>query len=90
MGNHDELKPQQYVGAGFQSVHYPYLELFEFILVHDPALAQVDRERWFLCGHIHDLFKVHKNCYNVGVDVRGFKPVSLEQIRHEMYKLSIK
>lgn len=83
LGNHDYLNPFTYVDIGFISVHTS-LEISthvgDFVLVHDPAISQIDRNRTFLCGHIHDLFKMQKNCINVGVDVWGFYPVSLSEI----------
>jgi calcineurin-like phosphoesterase family protein len=82
LGNHDLKDARTLVDdVGFFSVHYPYLEVEEFVVVHDPALSQVDRSRTFLGGHIHDLFKTMKNFINVGVDVRDFKPVSIDQVR---------
>jgi calcineurin-like phosphoesterase family protein len=34
-----------------------------------------------LCGHVHDKFVVNsKNCINVGVDVMGFVPLTLDEI----------
>lgn len=80
-GNHEELKFYNYIKAGATSFHFPYIEIEDFILVHDPALSQVDRTRVFLVGHIHDLFVTQKNCINVGVDVHDFKPLSMDQIR---------
>lgn len=83
LGNHDSLKPFDYIDLGFTTVHTA-LEISttsgNFILVHDPAISQVDRSKQFLCGHIHDLFKSQKNCINVGVDVWNFYPVSLENL----------
>ena len=58
MGNHDVKDPTFYSDIGFYSIHYPYFEVEEFICVHDPALSQVDRGRIFLCGHVHDLFRI--------------------------------
>lgn len=82
LGNHDRLTPKQYLDVGFLSVHTSLeLEFENLILVHDPALSAVDRKRVFLCGHVHDLFKVAKNAINVGVDQWNFKPVSLSEIR---------
>lgn len=81
MGNHDIKNPWIYIDVGFKTVHAPYLEVEEFVVAHDPALSQVDRSRWFLCGHVHDLFHILKNCVNVGVDVNGFKPLSIEEVR---------
>ena len=79
LGSHDYLEPFKYVEAGFESVHTS-LQVGEFILVHDPAVSCIDRTRVFLCGHVHELFKVQKNVINVGVDVWNFFPVSLPQI----------
>jgi len=81
LGNHDIKDPSFWVEIGFQSVHYPYFEVEEFICVHDPSLSQVDRSKTFLCGHVHDLFLHQKNCINVGVDVRYFKPICIDLIR---------
>lgn len=83
LGNHDCLNPFDYVDMGILTVHTA-LEIrfrnIDYILVHDPAISQIDRSRLFLCGHIHDLFKQQKNCINVGVDVNDFYPMSEEQI----------
>lgn len=79
LGNHDKLGPFEYVDIGFVSVHTA-LEKEGMIMVHDPAVSCIDRNKLFLCGHIHELFKVKKNVINVGVDVWDFFPVSLTQI----------
>ncbi len=81
MGNHDIKDMRFYSEVGFYSVHYPYLEVEEFVCVHDPALSQMNRDIQFLCGHIHDLFSNLKNTLNVGVDVCNFKPLSIDNIR---------
>ncbi len=83
LGNHDKLDPFEYVEIGFRTVHTA-LDIGEFILVHDPVAAIVARERKWLCGHVHGLFKsVGRvgNILNVGVDVWNFNPVSIEEIR---------
>jgi len=84
MGNHDIKDPTFYSEVGFHSVHYPYFEVEEFVCVHDPSLSQVDRNRTFLCGHVHDLFKIQKNCINVGVDVWDFNPISISEARYQV------
>ena len=82
MGNHDIKDPWFYIDKlGFYSVHAPYLEVEEFICVHDPALSAVNRQAKFLCGHIHDLFTIRKNCLNVGVDVHNYFPISIDRVR---------
>lgn len=90
LGNHDHLKPFSYVKLGFESVHTS-LEITlngkNYILVHDPAASCMDRNKIFLCGHIHDLFKVQKNVINVGIDVWDYFPASLEQIEKEVKRI---
>lgn len=80
-GNHDIADSRFWSEIGIFSVHYPYLEVDEFVIVHDPSLSLVDRSRPFLCGHIHDLFTFKKNVLNVGVDVWNYKPISLDEVR---------
>lgn len=85
LGNHDYLGAWNYVKIGFLTVH-TYLELPEYkvSLVHDPAVCQRS-EKQYIVGHVHNLFKRHKNVLNVGVDVWDFKPVSLEQVSEALY-----
>lgn len=81
LGNHDRLKPFDYVNdIGFFSVHTS-LEVYGYILNHDPAVACMDFKRTFLCGHVHNLFRTQKNVINVGVDVCNFKPISILDIQ---------
>lgn len=80
LGNHDYLGPFDYIEAGFTSVHTS-LEVQEFILVHDPAVATVAKDRKFVCGHVHGLFKRQGNVVNVGVDIWDFKPVDIDTVR---------
>jgi calcineurin-like phosphoesterase family protein len=55
------------------------------LLCHDPAAAQRPNTLC-ICGHLHHLFREYYNAernilvINVGVDVRGYKPVSEEEI----------
>lgn len=81
VGNHDKLQVNQYLDAGFISVH-TLLEIPEYNLtvVHDPAVAIIDKNRLFVCGHVHNLFVTCNNCVNVGVDAHDFKPVSIDKI----------
>lgn len=79
LGNHDVLKPFTYIDIGFTSVHTS-LVIEDFILCHDPAAACVAKDRKWLCGHVHDLFKVQGHVTNVGVDVWDYKPVSIEEL----------
>ena len=81
LGNHDIRDPRFWSELGIFSIHFPYIEVEEFIIIHDPSLSTVDRNRPFLCGHIHDLFTFQKNVLNVGVDVWGYLPVSINRVR---------
>lgn len=84
LGNHDKFSPFTYVDAGFQSVHTS-LDIGEFILIHDPVACLVVKNRKWLCGHIHGLFKMNRNgnVLNVGVDQWEFFPVSIDEVRKE-------
>jgi len=42
--------------------------------------VNLDDYDYILCGHIHEKWKVKQKNINVGVDVWGFKPVSIEEI----------
>lgn len=81
LGNHDEMKPYTYLNLGIRSVHTS-LWLEEFFLCHDRMRSLVfTKNHTVLCGHVHNYFKYHKNCVNVGVDVWNYTPVSIDEIR---------
>jgi len=91
-GNHEIEKYAFYCGdrgVGFWSLHYPYLDVDEFSICHDPSLALVNRKRWFLCGHVHDLFHIQKNVFNVGMVVNNWRPISLDQIREQIKDIEL-
>lgn len=76
LGNHDKLKPFDYIEyIGFTSVSTS-IELEECVIIHDPAISVINRNKCFLCAHVHTLFDSFKNVVNVGVDVRNFYPIS--------------
>ncbi len=95
-GNHDQQKHSFYAGdsgVGFVQFAFPFLEVDEFIITHDPALACVRPETTWLIGHVHNHWRastnsydgrIMGNCYNVGVDVNDFRPVSFDHIRTTM------
>lgn len=80
LGNHDMMKPFDYIEMGFTSVHTS-LKVEEFILNHDPSAACIIKNQVWLCGHVHDLFKHQRNVVNVGVDVWNYAPVSIADVR---------
>lgn len=80
LGNHDSLKPFNYIDIGFTSIHTS-LEIEGFVLNHDPAVSCINRNKIFICGHVHNLFKTEKNVINVSVEIWEYTPVSLEEIK---------
>lgn len=84
IGNHDPLPWRDYIECGFESVQrYAVLKSEKygaFGLTHDPSVAIVDTSIPWLCGHLHHQFLRMGNAINVGLDVRGFVPVSEEQL----------
>ena len=91
LGNHDDIKPFNYVKVGFQSVHTSlWLNIDDYIIImaHDPSIwtALSRSDAIFLHGHIHELYKSFKNkrVVNVGVDVWDFYPIPLIRILREL------
>lgn len=84
VGNHDNNKIYFYAGdrgVGFFKVAYPYELVEEFVVIHDPVAAIVYPEKNFITGHVHQQWHTMHNCYNCGVDVNDYVPVSIETIR---------
>jgi calcineurin-like phosphoesterase family protein len=96
LGNHDAFKPFTYLSRGIESVHtnlvyYDPMYFGDIFMCHNPRLYE-DRQRKLpkynlvLCGHVHSLFEKVENIVNVGIDVWGYKPVSLDQILERVKK----
>lgn len=51
-------------------------------ITHYPTRLKSDR--FNLIGHIHSAWKVQKNCFNIGVDVHHFRPVSTKAVLFEL------
>jgi calcineurin-like phosphoesterase family protein len=88
LGNHDHLKPFDYIEAGFISVHTSLQLITSFdtyttpILVHDPAVAGVLTDKLFIHGHTHSLGKhLNKNTYCVSVELTDYYPVPISDIK---------
>lgn len=89
LGNHDYLKPFDYIEIGFESVHTSFkvkIGGWDFYLVHDPAATRVKPGACWLCAHVHGLFKKRGNVLNVGVDVWDYRPVSEAQVLEEFMR----
>jgi calcineurin-like phosphoesterase family protein len=93
LGNHDKIKPFDYVEMGIVSVHTALevqwhmanfipnsSELWKPVMVHDPSAAATDIDRAWICGHIHSLFKRIGRVLNVGVDVWDLRPVHIAEV----------
>lgn len=89
LGNHDHLKPFDYLEAGFISVHTSLI--FDRLvgdayglsatLIHDPAVAGVLTDQYFIHGHTHSLGKrLNKNTYCVCVELTDYYPVPVTDI----------
>lgn len=78
LGNHDYLKPFQYIACGIESVHTSLI-IGDVLLAHDPAIATaMPKDMMMFCGHVHDTFKKlnsPKKILNVGVDIWNYKPI---------------
>jgi calcineurin-like phosphoesterase family protein len=84
-GNHDRSKTAM-LEAGFDEVYDSlFLELngLKLWLQHKP-LSHIHflskKVDYHLCGHVHEKMVRQGKIINVGVDVRGFKPVTLEEL----------
>lgn len=75
----------------YGSVEYFTEKGKRYLLSHLPAVgdhttqARYEERRpspegRIICGHVHDLWRVHANQVNVGVDVWGFRPVLDEEV----------
>jgi calcineurin-like phosphoesterase family protein len=81
LGNHDHIKPFDYLEAGFTSVHTS-LMLDDYLLVHDPAIAGVLLNHKVIHGHTHSLgLRLRENTYCVCVDINNYYPVSFDTIK---------
>lgn len=86
LGNHDRSATAMR-SCGFDEVHKGCYEVEGLRCVHDPseADARASPGETTLCGHVHDLWAESTRpdgarLINVGVDVRGFRPVALHDI----------
>lgn len=86
-GNHDVFKTKSYLEAGFEEIHAT--RMFEGIIFsHYPLHPSALEPRWVKAnahGHTHTVS--HPFPYvNMCVEVRGYRPWSLEEIAWEVNK----
>ena len=81
LGNHDKRTKTWYRSVGIEPVD----ELIDgdYYIVHKPPLPLTIVEKGCkiaLCGHVHEHWARRDNVINVGVDVRQFAPVTIEEL----------
>lgn len=79
--------------AGFAEVYKSHVGLgafFDIYMAHMPVmtmnhdiahkLAPTLKTEYHLCGHVHEAWARRDRIINVGVDVRNFRPVTLDEL----------
>lgn len=74
LGSHDRSL-RRWAGLGFVEAHKE-LMWEGWLLRHEPLYD----DRKMLCGHVHNHWAVRGQAINVGVDVRGFTPRTIEEL----------
>jgi calcineurin-like phosphoesterase family protein len=83
LGNHDRSKKAM-LEAGFDEV-YDSLRievsgLKLYLSHHPPSPERYGYCDYALCGHVHEAWARKGKVINVGVDVRDFRPVTIEEL----------
>lgn len=85
-GNHDPTA-KHLMNWGFDEVYkYKDLELYgrRLFLSHIPVIEyEYDA---YLCGHVHNNFRIKGNIMNVGVDVNNYAPINWDEIPWEQLR----
>ncbi|MCK5019989.1 MAG: metallophosphoesterase [Candidatus Peribacteraceae bacterium] len=87
LGNHDRLNAHEYLKY-FISVHGS-LQKHEFLFSHIPIIMDGTRHYSYnVHGHIHDESQNIDDWkyFNANIDVMGYVPISLDEIRSLMYR----
>ena len=103
VGNHDRKGPWKRHGYEVVNFMEYTIGRFKVLLCHYPIFKiptqwdsyiqrklrpLIDNFDAIICGHVHQLWKTKEKCINVGVDVREFKPISIEEIEKEILILT--
>ena len=85
MGNHDLLKPAQYIELGFYTaIRKPILVEPNVVLMHEPPLKKdVCDKMFYIYGHVHSNpseVEFNSNCRCVSVERIQYKPIELEMV----------
>jgi calcineurin-like phosphoesterase family protein len=85
MGNHDTLKPKDYIEAGFiQATRKPILVEPRVILMHEPPdETNIVDGMFYIFGHVHNKLcsaDKHNNCKCVSVERINYTPIDLDTL----------
>lgn len=82
LGNHDTYKIQEYLPY-FAEVYGAVRAYHGLVLTHIPVREQYLENRWKanIHGHNHSSHIDDNRYFNVCVDVRDFKPISLDEVK---------
>lgn len=91
-GNHDHFSLSVYRELGFdvKKSQKVFINGRRILLTHRPPTDLTDYDLC-LCGHVHNAWREKKvqgkRVINVGVDVRGFRPVTLPELLEDHWNL---
>lgn len=85
MGNHDNLKPKQYIELGFTTaMRRPIMIDPGVLLMHEPPEESIIVPEYkFIFGHVHNkpcFADDYSNCYCVSADRIDFTPIDLDKL----------
>lgn len=85
MGNHDTLKPNQYIELGFvTAIRKPIMVKPNVLLMHEPPNDNdILKGMTYIFGHVHSKHcnaDDYPNCYCVSVERIGYKPIELDKV----------
>lgn len=92
-GNHDRVSNTVFRSMKLDPRKSDHINIggMRILLVHRPPQSAPTDYDLVLCGHVHNAWKERvvqgKRVVNVGVDVRGFRPVSLEELAGDPWVL---
>lgn len=101
-GNHDGHSRASYIEkVGFIDV-LPSCYLDDLALCHYPRSGDTEEEekynlkrmqipddKWLICGHVHDAWRIKGRDFNVGVDVNNYYPVRIDNLLLEIAKKEV-
>jgi calcineurin-like phosphoesterase family protein len=86
LGNHDRLRPTEYIDLGFNwASRFPVIFDKFVILSHEPIFLEANSVFFNIYGHLHQNEYVEaagypRRHYSACVELRNYRPVSFEEI----------